>query len=385
VAYDVILDTGSADLFLVSSSCTTSTCTGLQTFSGSSSSTFNNTNTPFSITYGSGSASGVLGRDEVQMAGFQVSQQTFGICSQLTTGLVSAPVSGILGLGWQALASSGAKPFWQSLFEGGVWDEPLMAFYLTRFQNVSRASEQEPGGVFTMGATNTSLYTGEIDYVNVQSLQNTLSYWTLPLTNMTVNSGSVTLPSGSSSLAAIDTGTTLIGGPSDVVAALYALIPGSTAGTGNFDGYFQYPCSTTVNVALSFGGRTWSISQDDFKLQQLSNSQCLGAIFTFAPSTSNSIGPAWIVGDTFLKNVYTVFRANPASVGFADLASDAQSIVTQAGVPTPTIGSVSASVTGSGSGSGSGRSNNVALPAALPRLAFILLCAIGSLSLLHFL
>jgi len=141
-------------------------------------------------------------------------------------------------------------------------------------------------------------------------------------------------------------------------------------------------CSTTVNVALSFGGRTWSIASDDFKLQQLSNSQCLGAVFTFAPSTSNSVGPAWIVGDTFLKNVYTVFRANPASVGFADLASDAQSIVTQAGVPTPTIGSVSASVTDSGSG---GLNSNVALPAALPRLAFILLCAIGSLSLLHFL
>ena len=56
-----------------------------------------------------------------------------------------------MGLGWQGLASSQATPFWQSLFQGNVWDEPLMAFYLTRFQNVSRASQQEPGGVFTMG------------------------------------------------------------------------------------------------------------------------------------------------------------------------------------------------------------------------------------------
>jgi cathepsin D len=31
--------------------------------------------------------------------------------------------------------------------------------------------------------------------------------------------------------------------------------------------------------------------------------------------------PSWIIGDTFLKNVYSVFRANPASVGFAQLAS----------------------------------------------------------------
>ena len=170
MAYDVILDTGSADLFLVSSSCTSSACSGLQTFSGSSSSTFNSTNQPFSITYGSGSASGVLVKDVVQMAGFQVSQQTFGMClsthpssawlideypqatcNQVSSGLVSSPVSGIMGLGWQGLASSGATPFWQSLYQGNVWDEPLMAFYLTRFQNVSRAASEEPGGVFTMG------------------------------------------------------------------------------------------------------------------------------------------------------------------------------------------------------------------------------------------
>ena len=84
MAYDVILDTGSADMFLISSSCTTQTCSGLQTYSGSDSSTFNSTNEAFSITYGSGSASGVLARDVVQMAGFQVSQQTFGMSFSIT-------------------------------------------------------------------------------------------------------------------------------------------------------------------------------------------------------------------------------------------------------------------------------------------------------------
>jgi len=102
------------------------------------------------------------------------------------------------------------------------------------------------------GTTNTSLYTGEIDYQNVQSAQNILSYWTLPLTSLTANSGSVTLPSGSSSLAAIDTGTTLIGGPSDEVAALYALIPGSTAGTGNFEGYYVYRTSSSIPLLISY-------------------------------------------------------------------------------------------------------------------------------------
>ena len=56
-----------------------------------------------------------------------------------------------MGLGWQALSSSGSVPFWQSLFQANALDEPLMAFYLTRFLNETSASDLEPGGVFTLG------------------------------------------------------------------------------------------------------------------------------------------------------------------------------------------------------------------------------------------
>jgi cathepsin D len=145
---------------------------------------------------------------------------------------------------------------------------------------------------------------------------------------------------------------------------------------------FHLACSTTVNVALSFGGQTWSISPADFKSQQLPNSQqCLGAIFTFSTSTVNNVGPAWVIGDTFLKNVYTVFRANPASVGFAALASDAQSLVVQAGIPTATIGSVAATVTSSRS-----NSNTAASSMMMPCLAVLLsLCVAGSTSLFYLL
>ena len=79
-----------------------------------------------------------------------------GICDRISDQLLDSPVSGLMGLAWQSLSSSGATPFWQSLFEGNVWDQPLMAFYLTRFLNVSNANAQEPGGVFTMGLSNCS-------------------------------------------------------------------------------------------------------------------------------------------------------------------------------------------------------------------------------------
>lgn len=53
-----------------------------------------------------------------------------------------------------------------------------------------------------------------------------------------------------------------------------------------------------------------------------STSMCAGGIFDIGSTVGNTQGiPAWIVGDTFLKNVYSVFQANPPAVGFALLAS----------------------------------------------------------------
>ncbi|SRR6266403_1455075 len=78
VAYDVVLDTGSADLWLVNSQCTKN-CNGLPSYNPSSSSTFANASKAFSITYGSGQAGGYLAKDVVQMAGFQVRNQSLGM------------------------------------------------------------------------------------------------------------------------------------------------------------------------------------------------------------------------------------------------------------------------------------------------------------------
>ena len=50
----------------------------------------------------------------------------------------------------------------------------------------------------------------------------------------------VSFPAGSDSLSAIDTGTTLVGGPSQAISNIYAQIPGSLPATGNLEGYYTY-------------------------------------------------------------------------------------------------------------------------------------------------
>lgn len=85
------------------------------------------------------------------MAGFAVTNQQFGrpllffvkvvvpfrcfpgSVISTSSNFLQNPVTGLIGLAWQPLSSSGAMPFWQALASSGSWDSPLMAFHLTRY------------------------------------------------------------------------------------------------------------------------------------------------------------------------------------------------------------------------------------------------------------
>ena len=116
---------------------------------------------------------------------------------------------------------------------------------------------------------------------------------------------------------------------------------------------FVIACNAQVNVTLKFGSSNiaWAISPEDIIVQQVGDT-CIGGFF--AIDTSGTSAPPWIVGDVFLKNVYSVFRANPAAVGFATLSSEANGLSALGNPPSPTVG-VAATVSG---GSGTIRSSN---------------------------
>ena len=67
-----------SDLWIADQNCIAG-CNSVPTFNAIASTTFRNLSTPFQIKYGSGQASGVLGEDVVQMAGFSVANQVFGM------------------------------------------------------------------------------------------------------------------------------------------------------------------------------------------------------------------------------------------------------------------------------------------------------------------
>ncbi|CAK9780955.1 acid protease [Cutaneotrichosporon oleaginosum] len=353
--FNIILDTGSSDLWVEDNEC--AACQGTK-FDPSKSSSYAAVDGTFSISYGSGDAAGRLARDTVVMGGQSVQNQVFAMVDNMTPNLISSSVSGIMGLAFPALAYSKANPWWSTASAG--WSEKLFAFYMKRYRGDASAERVETdGGIATFGYLDRALYTGDVTYVSVGDNP---QYWQIPMAGVSVQGTNINL--GSSTQVAVDTGTTLIGGPAAVVAAIYAAIPGSRAMTGDYKNYYEYPCSTSIDLRLTFGGYTINIGDADFNLGNYGSdtAYCTGGVFVQSLSARSPV--QWIVGATALKNTYTVFRYDPPAVGFAALPgsgavmvqSEANSTTSAGasgavGAPAPTSASVSGSASAAASSS----------------------------------
>ncbi|OJA14051.1 hypothetical protein AZE42_05216, partial [Rhizopogon vesiculosus] len=360
----------------------------IPTFDTSKSSTFKaatGTSAAVQITYGSGEVQGTTSTDTVAFGGFTITGQELLAVADTSSGLISSGLSGIMGLGFQAISALDTTPFWQALYSASQLSEPLFSFYLERYVDQANLINAAPGGILTLGGTNSSLYQGSIEYIDLTGPQ---SYWLLTVSSVTVQGKTVSVGT-SSGLAAIDTGTTLIGAPTAIAASIWSQVPGSTELTGEYQGLYAFPCDTSVTVSISFGGTSWQISPLDMNLGTVNvlttvaatSQMCAGGIFDIGTiAGSGTSVPSWIVGDTFLKNVYSVFRANPASVGFAQLASGLSSSTgTSSPNPIQVSFSGSATPTSTGSSGGSGgllgaASANKNIAVSLTLLATVAAC-----------
>ncbi|KAJ7502459.1 acid protease [Mycena galericulata] len=324
-SFNVILDTGSSDLWVADSQCETCDSNTPLYNSAQSSSFVTKSSQEISISYGSGEVAGTVSAESVSMGNFSISGQGFLTASQTSTGLLTGSVSGIMGLAFGAISSTQTVPFWQGLISSNQLQAPEMAFWLSRFRG-TRFSEEEPGGSFTLGGTNSTLYTGDIDFLPMAG-SSPPTFWLLSVSSVTVQGAAVPVATGNAALAAIDTGTTLIGGPTNDVDAIWASVKGSSRVGDSMPGFFQFPCQTTLEVSMSFGGKVWPINPADLSIGEgTSASMCLGGIFDLSLGSSieaNEGNPTWVVGDTFLKNVYAVFQQNPSQIGFAQLSEAA--------------------------------------------------------------
>ncbi|KAI0310964.1 acid protease [Amylostereum chailletii] len=296
--FTVDFDTGSSDLFLPGPSCGT-TCSGHTIYTPSDSSTSKSLSKSFKLEYGDKSTvSGTQYTDTVSIAGIKVTKQTLGVAKTYSTGFESDeyPADGLLGMGFKSISDYDANPPFQNMIAAGSVDDSVFGFKLST-----------SGSELYLGGTNSNLYTGSFTYVPVT----TEGYWQVTLGALNVNGKKVV----SSTTSIVDTGTTLLIGDSTNVKAVYDLIPGSKdAG----DGTYSIPCTFSTPLSLTFGSKKFSIDPSTFTVGQISSgsSDCLGGLAADDEIASDF----WIVGDVFLRNVYTAFDVGNSRVGFAALA-----------------------------------------------------------------
>jgi cathepsin D len=294
----LLLDTGGSSTWVFGSNCTSPACLQHNTFGSEDSSTLNDTTTPWSVDYGSGYVTGVLASDSISFAGFTVNI-SFGLASNASDDFLNYPMDGILGLGLSSSSNSGQLTVMETMARNKLLESNIVGISL------QRESDGTTDGEITFGGIDSSKYSGDITYTSVVANSN---MWKIPVDGAAVNGKSTNLTDKS---AIVDTGTSFILLPPEDAATLHSLIPDSTPSGSNF----IIPCASTVEVEFTFSGVTYSVPPSDYVGSSTSVSgTCYSNIIG-----QQAFGPDdWLLGDVFLKNVYSIWDYDQKRIGFAD-------------------------------------------------------------------
>jgi hypothetical protein len=307
--FDIILDTGSSNLWVPDKTCTAGACARKNKYDSSKSSSYVANGQHWSIRYGTGSASGILGQDKLCLGDSNLcyNTQVFGMATSIAPFFANQPLDGILGLGWPAISVDHVVPPIQNLLP--TLDMPLFTVWLAR---VGAQDNVRNGGLFTYGALDSTHCSDTINYVPLSSM----TYWQFLMTGISVGSYSMT----HNWQVISDTGTSLIGGPT---AAIRGIGNALHATFNPQYGLWMLPCSTQVPPAmLTIGGMQYTIPPNQYlEPLQAGSSQCYLTFFDFGGA---GFGPAWILGDTFIRSYCNIYHVGGQKIGFAQIkTSDA--------------------------------------------------------------
>ncbi|KAJ1332104.1 hypothetical protein BSLG_009037 [Batrachochytrium salamandrivorans] len=270
--FTVVFDTGSSNLWVPSTRCSSIACWLHHRYDAGQSSTYVANGTEFAIQYGTGVWRGVISQDTLTIGDLTIEGQGFGE-SVKEPGITFAVgrFDGIFGLGFDTISVEKVVPPLYNLVHQNQLEAPLFGVWL------GGSSESEGGEITFDLSTTTTLMD--------------------PLV-----------------------GSSLFALPVAEAEAINAAIGGKK----NWSGQYVVDCATVSSLpelTLQFGGHKFPLSGEDYTLKVNAGpiggggDQCISGFMGLdipAPA-----GPIWIVGDVFLRKYYTVYDLGNARVGFA--------------------------------------------------------------------
>jgi len=301
----VVLDTGSSNLWVPAAACKTGGCANKDKYDNTKSSTYTNNGKKWQIAYGDGStASGTLVVDTMAFTGaggakLTIPKTTFGEATKMSAEFDQDPSDGILGLAFTSLAVDGVIPPLINAINQNLLDAPLFTVWLEHEGMVNGKA----GGVFTYGKIDTTNCGAVVAYQPLSSATD----WQYTISGLSVGTYSNSIKQDVIS----DTGTSLIGGPQ---AQTDALAKAAGAKYDAQQGAYTIACKANPpNFVVTVGTNKYAITAVDMIVEFATN-QCFYSLFPF---DFGGAGPAWILGDPFIRQFCHVFDIGQQRVGFA--------------------------------------------------------------------
>ncbi|KAG0362185.1 hypothetical protein BGZ54_008738 [Gamsiella multidivaricata] len=300
--FNVVFDTGSSDLWIPSSKCIEEGCLSHQRFNGQSSSTYASTVPvlPFEIEYGTGKVTGVVSEDILTLGGIR-SKEPIRFAESLTSSTLfgRAVFDGVFGLAYQEMSSSGQRPPFLAMLEQHVIKKGMFGFFMARGRG-----ELALGGYDSLKIEEDSLKWSKV----VKK-----GYWEINMDKVkSDNTDLLKTPAH----AIVDTGTTQIIIPVDLARHLHSkFLPGARH---IHDGIYSVPCHgrNMPTLHIQIAGEVYEVPPSLYTLQEIAPGRCMSG---FAGEEVD--GTAWILGDVFLRSVYSVYDFDNNRIGFGRLAS----------------------------------------------------------------
>lgn len=306
--FDVIFDTGSSNLWINSDTCHSQACLLHRRFHPAQSRTYKKLDMEMSVQFGTGAIDGFLARDTFTLGPLKVHKQAFGqITNEVGQVFVTGKFDGILGMSFPSLSAASYKPVFDNIMDQGLLTKNMFSFYMTSLP------KQDSAIVF--GEPARELYTGDLQWIDVSEAM----YWTVDLIDIEYDGKSLNACAKPPCKAVVDTGTSLLTGPSQHVSNILRSI-----GVRRDCTQQESLKKLTYVLGDKKGTYRFDVDPEHYVLKSLQRKDAQGKPLPrfcragfMALDVPPPRGPLWILGDVFIRKFYSVFDRDQRRVGFA--------------------------------------------------------------------
>jgi saccharopepsin len=302
-AFTVVFDTGSGNLMLPSTYCRSRACTMHRRFDRKASATTEDIEADGSpskrgaprdqitVTFGTGEISGVFMQDDVCVGSLCTNVRFVGATDETDDPFTSFNFDGVLGLALPQMAQGPEFSIMDNLVQSKALKQPLFSVFLSD----SEAENSE----ITFGDIKQEHMASDMFW---QPVSRQTGYWQVEIADVTIDNKRQGLCKDCQ--VAVDTGTSQLAGPTDVINELSRRLNVKT----DCSNYHQLP-----TLGFVMGEQILNLKPQDYV--DKGPDGCEVSLMPLDVPPPN--GPLFIFGDPFLRKYYTAYDRANSRVGFA--------------------------------------------------------------------